>query len=324
MDAAAKPRRRRRTVSGYKVKSKALKWIWAVLRTVLLIGLAYIILYPVLVKLSVGLMSRSDMNDMTVHWVPKNPSLDNFKEVLRLIDYGEYFFTTLFTTVATTLLQVAACTFAGYGFARFHFKGRNFLFFLAILTLVVPQQAYSVSSYTMFRNFDFFGIGGLFGWDMGSLLNTPWPAMILAIGCQGTKNGLLIYIMRNFFQNLPKEVEESAWVDGAGVFRTFTRIMLPNTVPALTTITVFSFVWSWNDLYFASTYAPNMKLMPLILNQLSWQIQQILGRSNVDVIQISMLTNAAALLILLPLLIFFLIVQRFFIEGVERTGLTGM
>lgn len=112
-----------------------------------------------------------------MHWVPKNPSLDNFKEVRASLITASISSPPFSPTVATTLLQVAACTFAGYGFARFHFKGRKFLFFLAILTLVVPQQAYSVSSYTMFRNFDFFGIGGLFGWDMGSLLNTPWPAM---------------------------------------------------------------------------------------------------------------------------------------------------
>ncbi len=308
------------------VKSKATHVVWVIFRTVLLLGLAYLILYPILVKLSVSFMSRADMSDMSVHWIPRHPTLANYRDVLQLIDYFQYLAVTLLDTVGVTLLQLIACTLVGYGFARFNFRFKKLLFFCVILTLVVPQEAYRVSSYMMFRNFDFFGLGSIFHFKLGSLLNTPLPAIILSIGCQGTKNGLFIYIMRLFFESLPKEIEESAWVDGAGVFRTFVRIMLPNTVPALTTVGVLGFIWRWNDLYAASTYTPNWKLMALLLNRLTTEITRAEGGMSaaLDNVRVSMLTNAGALLILLPLIILFLIVQRFFIEGVEHTGLTGM
>lgn len=305
------------------IKDRSLKMIWVVFRTILLIGLAYLILYPIMVKISVSFMSRTDMNDLSVHWIPRSPTLENFRDVFMLIDYPKYLLTTFFDAFCITILQMASCTLVGYGFAKFNFKFKKLLFFFVILTLVVPQQAYSVSSFMIFRNFDFFGIGGLFGWDMGSLLNTPFPGIIISIGCQGTKNGLFIYIMKLFFEKLPKEMEESAWIDGAGIFKTFTKIMLPNTIPALTTVGVLSFVWRWNDLYFASTYTPRFNLMPLLLNDLTWQISQMVGRSDTGTVYISMITNAAALLILIPLVIFFLLVQRVFVEGVEHTGLSG-
>lgn len=310
-------------INSIVIKDRILKALWSLGRTVLLVGLAYLILYPILVKISVSFMSYSDMNDLSVRWIPRSPTLDNFKQVLYMIDYPEYFFTTLLDAILITVLQMLSCTLAGYGFAKFNFKFKKLLFFFVIFTLVIPQQAYGVSSFMMFRNFDFFGIGSLFNWSGGSLLNTPWPGIILSIGCQGTKNGLFIYIMKLFFEKLPKELEESAWIDGAGVFKTFTKIMLPNTTPALITIGVLSFVWRWNDLYFASTYTPKTKLMSLILSQLSYQVTHMIGMSNAGKEYISMITNAGALLIVLPLVIFFLLIQRMFVEGVEHTGLSG-
>lgn len=301
-------------------------WLYRIFRLGIIIGIGYVILYPLLVKLSVALMSRSDMYDMTVKWVPKQLTLDNFKEVLTLVDYGRYFFTTLFVSAAATLIQVASCTLAGYGFARFRFRGRKTLFFLVILTLCVPQQTYMVTTYMQYRYFDGFGLLPLFGVTSSkSLIGTPWPLMLMSFGCQAAKNGLFIYILRQFMERLPVELEEAAFVDGAGVGRIFLQVMLPNAGPALLTVSVLSFVWCWNDLYTASTYMPSMPLFSTLLNNLSFQISRAEGGGSViDTVQLSMLTNAGALLIIAPLIVLFLIVQRFFVQGVERTGLTGM
>ena len=313
-----------RRISSALVKKRAGEWLFSLVRLAFLIGASYIILYPLFLKISISIMSYGDMTDMTVKWIPKNPSLDNFKTVLEKIDYFEYFFTTLGLSLLTTLLQMFSCVTAGYAFGRFKFKGRGILFFIVILMLVVPPQTYITSSYLQFRCFDFFGIGELFGIPVFSLINTPVPMILMSIGCMGIKNGLLIYILRQFFQNLPKEIEEAAWVDGAGTFSIFRRVMLPNAVPALTTVFVFSFVWAWNDLYNASTYMPNMTLFPLAVNNITFSIQQAFGGlAQINPVEVSLLTNAVVLLILLPLLAFFLITQRFFIEGLERTGITG-
>lgn len=304
---------------------KAGGWLYRLFRLGIIIGIGYVILYPLLVKISVALMSPSDMYDMTVKWVPRQPTLDNFKEVLTLVDYWKYFFTTLGVSLGATLVQVASCTLAAYGFARFRFRGRRVLFFLVILTLCVPQQTYMVTTYMQYRYFDGFGLLSLFGVNPQSLIGTPWPLMLMSFGCQAAKNGLFIYVLQQFLSRLPGELEEAAWVDGAGVGRIFLQIMLPNTGPALVTVSVLSFVWCWNDLYTASTYMPSMPLFSTLLNNLAFQISRAEGGGSViDTVQLSMLTNAGALLIIAPLIILFLVAQRFFVQGIERTGLTGM
>lgn len=304
---------------------KAGGWLYRLFRLGIIIGIGYVILYPLLVKISVALMSPSDMYDMTVKWVPRQPTLDNFKEVLTLVDYWKYFFTTLGVSLGATLVQVASCTLAAYGFARFRFRGRRVLFFLVILTLCVPQQTYMVTTYMQYRYFDGFGLLSLFGVNPQSLIGTPWPLMLMSFGCQAAKNGLFIYVLQQFLSRLPGELEEAAWVDGAGVGRIFLQIMLPNTGPALVTVSVLSFVWCWNDLYTASTYMPSMPLFSTLLNNLAFQISRAEGGGSViDTVSLSMLTNAGALLIIAPLIILFLVAQRFFVQGIERTGLTGM
>lgn len=301
------------------------EWCWKLFRLGLIIGIAYVILYPLLVKLSVAFMSKSDMYDMTVQWVPRKPTLENFTQVLELIDYGKYFLTTVAVSGGAMLLQLISCSLAAYGLARFEFRGRKLIFGLAILTLVLPQQTYMVTTYAQYRYFDFYGILGLFGMESRSLVGTPWPLMLMSAGCQATKNGLFIYILRQFFIRLPGELEEAAWVDGAGVGTIFLKVMLPNAGPALTTVGVLSFVWTWNDLYTASTYMSSLPLFSTLLNNLTFSISRATGgQSVVDTVQLSMLTNAAALLIILPLIVLFILVQRMFVQGVERTGLTGM
>lgn len=304
---------------------RAGKALWALFRAGIMIGIAYVILYPILIKVSVAFMGREDMYDMTVKWVPKHPTLDSFREVLRLVDYQRYLLTTLAVSAAATVLQVASSTLAAYGLARFKFRGRTLIFMLVLLSLILPQQTYMSTTYMQYRYFNLYGILGLFGYEGRTVIGTPWPLMLMSIGCQATKNGLFIYVLRQFLARLPGELEEAAWVDGAGVGTIFLRVMLPNAGPAMVTVAVLSFVWTWNDLYTASTYMSGMKLFPTLLNTLSAQITRASGGASViDTVQVSMLTNAAALLIILPLILLFILAQRFFVQGVERTGLTGM
>lgn len=300
-------------------------WFWSLFRFGLIIGIAYVILHPLLVKLSVAFMSESDMYDMTVQWVPRSPTLANFAEVLELIDYGRYLWTTLAVSLGATFLQLASCSLAAYGLARFEFRGRGVLFMLVILTLVVPQQTYMVTTYDQYRYFDGYGLLAPFLKAPIPLVGTPWPLLLMSAGCQAAKNGLFIYILRQFFGRLPGELEEAAWVDGAGVGTIFLRVMLPNAGPALTTVSVLAFVWTWNDLYTASTYMSSLPLFSTLLNNLTFLVSRATGgQSVVDTVHLSMLTNAGALMIIAPLILLFILAQRMFVQGVERTGLTGM
>ena len=301
------------------------EWMWKLFRLGLIVGIAYVILHPLLVKMSVAFMSESDMYDMTVQWVPRKPTLDSFFEVLELIDYGKYFLTTFAVSAGAMLVQLISCSLAAYGLARFEFRGRKLLFALVILSLVLPQQTYMVSTYAQYRYFDFYGLLAPFIAEPKSLVGTPWPLMLMSAGCQAAKNGLFIYILRQFFARLPGELEEAAWVDGAGVGTIFLKVMLPNAGPALVTVGVLSFVWTWNDLYTASTYMSSMPLFSTLLNNLTFSISRATGGASVvDTVHLSMLTNAGALLIILPLIVLFVLAQRAFVQGVERTGLTGM
>ena len=298
--------------------------VYSFFRALLLLGISYVILYPLLIKLSASFLSQVDMYDMTVKWIPKTPTLENFQIVMEKMKYGKHLFYTLFISATGAFLQVACTTLAAYAFARLKFPGRGLIFAIVILTLVVPPQTYMVPSYMQFRFFDFFGLGQLLGLEPISLINTPLPLYIMSIGCVATKNGLFIYIMKQFFANLPKEIEEAAEVDGAGVFKTFFFIMLPNAKPALTTISVFAFVWIYNDLYMASTYMPSAPMFSTALSTLVFRVSESYSNSTpIDVVTLSVLTNAGALLIILPLIILFCVAQKQFVEGVERTGITG-
>ena len=137
-----------------------------------------------------------------------------------------------------SVLQLAISCLVGYGFARFKFKGRNILFFIVILSLIVPAQTILIPLY-----FRFSSIG---------LLNTIWPVVILSACGIGLKNGLYIYLMRQFFRGMPRELEQSAYIDGAGPLRAFVQIILPNAFNMMITVFLFSFTWQWTCLLYTS------------------------------------------------------------------------
>jgi multiple sugar transport system permease protein len=173
--------------------------------------------------------------------------------------------------------------------------------------------------YLTYRYFDLFGLIGLFtGKDSVNLIDTFWPFLISSGTAMGLKNGLYIYIFRQFFRGIPKEIEEAALVDGAGVIRTFYRIMLPNAVPAIVTVLLFSFVWQWNDSYYVSLFLSKVKVLSTGLMGMGVAIG-----GEPDPVYFSILMNTGVLLSMAPLIILYLFVQRYFVESVERTGLVG-
>jgi multiple sugar transport system permease protein len=233
------------------------------------------------------------------------------------------FFSTMLNTflisAGTTLIQLASCALAAYAFARLKFKGSGLLFGLVIFTIVVPPQTIMIPLYLTYRYFDLFGLVDLLtSKDSLNLIDTFWPFLISSATGMGLKNGLYIYIFRQFFRGIPKEIEESALVDGAGVFKTFYRIMLPNAVPAIVTVVLFSFVWQWNDSYYVSLFLSKVKVLSTQLMDMG----SALGKEP-DLVYQSMLLNTGVLLLMAPLIILYLFVQRYFVESVERTGIVG-
>jgi len=305
-----------------KIVEWSKRWLWILTRTVLIYGICIVILYPIAQKISYAFRAEIDLYDSSVLWIPRNFTLDHFKAVYTLIKYPDAVLNTFILSVGTSCLQLISCALAGYGFARLKFRGSGILFGLVIFTIVVPPQTIMVPVYLHYRYFDLFGLYELFSGNKGvNLLNSFWPFFISSMLASGLKNGLYIYIFRQFFRALPKELEEAAYVDGSGILRTFVRVMLPNAVPAIATVMLFSFVWQWNDSYFVNMYAPNYTLLSRTLDLLPGTAAGLLGVNAAALI--SMYLNVGALLGLTPIFILYLFAQRYFVESVERTGIIG-
>ena len=295
------------------------KMLWVILRTVILIGIAFMILYPVLIKFSTSLKSFQDMHDPTVLFVPKEPTLQNFKLVISGMNYPLSLIRTIGITALISLLQIASCTFVAYGLARFRFPGKNIVFAMVIFTMIIPPQAILLPLYLRFRFFNplqFFMFGGELSGI--SLTGTLWPFVMLSAFSVYFKNGLYIYLLRQHFKNMPKVLEEAAYIDGCGRFGTFFRIMLKGAIPMILTIFLFSFVWQWNDYYYTSVLAPEL---PTMANQMLNLDFSSLG--TMGTLYSSMVNAPKFLLHILPLLVLYIFTQRFFVESIEKSGIVG-
>lgn len=301
------------------------KLVWKIVRSVIITGICFIILYPIIIKLLVSLMDEQDLYDLTVKYVPKHVTLDNFKRVWKTMKYPETFLNSSWLSILASILQLISCTIIGYGFARFKFRGKSFIFGLVVLTMVVPPQTQMIP---LFLHFRYFNIFGLLGKEGINLLDTPWPFVLLSATGMAFKNGLYIYLMRQFFRGMPKEFEEAAYVDGAGLFRTFMVIMLPNAVPIMTTVFLFSFVWQWTDTFYTNLFLNNYRVLPLALSTLLRNVtQQIYWETGQQITLTqaysSQLINTGSLLVVVPLIVIYVFTQRYFVETIERSGLVG-
>ncbi len=286
-------------------KRKNLNWNgvgrfgWSILRFIIIFGISFMILYPFLVKIIVSLMSVNDLADNTVMYIPREGSTYFFTRAANNISYWSSLLYTFLLSLIVAVAQLFVASFVGYGFARFKFKGSNLLFFIVLLTLLIPAEVIKLPLYVRFNS-------------MG-MLNTFWPLTIMSFTGLGLKNGLYIYLMRQFFRGMPKELEMSAYIDGAGCFRTFFQIMLPNAFNMMITVFLFAFTWQWTDTTYNSMLMPDMSILSNTIVNVT--------KGVTDVAQQSALVDTATLIVIAPLLIVFLFAQRHFIQGIERSGL---
>lgn len=306
----------------------AQKFALAIFRYVLLIGLSYVILSPYLYKIFSSFMSRDDFVDVTVQMIAKYPTLDTYKAIIHENSYFQALLNTTLLSLMCAVVQMMSCTIVAYGFAKFNFKFKKLLFALVIFTMIVPHETLQLSLFMKFRYFDIWNIttniSKLFGgsWTGINLLETDWPLFIMSLTCIGFKNGLFIYFMRQYFNNVPDELEEAAYVDGAGVYKTFVKIILPMSTTMLVTIFMFAFAWQWSDMFYTDLFYTSKNsalLLPDIVKIPSSLDTQYAAQNAFE----SAIRNTCGLLILAPLIVLYLFTQRTMIEGVERSGITG-
>ncbi|MFB4323405.1 carbohydrate ABC transporter permease [Priestia sp. BR_2] len=301
------------------------RWLWSFIRLTLIAGLSFVILYPILQKISTAVKDKADLYSPVVVWIPENFTMSNFLDAIRIMDYWETLFNTFALSATTTVLTAASCALAGYGFARLKFKGSQFMFACVILTILVPPTTILIPIYLNLKDFTLMGLIPLITGKSANLLNSYWPFILTSLTANSLKAGLYIFIFRQFFRSIPKEVEEAAYIDGAGVGTTFTRIMMPNAIPAVITTTLFSFVWQWNDSFYTTTYLTSSKVMSTQLSSLPYNLSIMLGGdpSKADPFYLSMVQDTGILLAILPLIVIYLFIQRYFVESIERTGIVG-
>lgn len=289
-------------------------YVMTLFRGLILLGISYVILSPVLGIISNSVKSIRDVYNPLVYMIPEHFTADNLISAYNTMNYGRTAVTTLVFTLGITVIQVLITSLVGYGFARFRFPGRNLLFAIVIITIVVPVQTYMTPMYIQFRYFNMFGMEF-------NLLNKFTPVILLTTFGMGVRSGLYIYIFRQFFRGLPKEIEEAALIDGAGQIRTYLAVMMPNAVSSIITVAMFSFVWQYNDTYYASLLMSSLDLLSVKLTTLGYMFS--VKESIRDPNHIRLVVNAGIVLAIMPILAVYLVMQRYFMEGIERSGIVG-
>lgn len=308
---------------------KTMEFFGSFMRTFILIGLCFIIVIPIVQKISFAFRHPTDIANPQVIWIPATFSTENLRIAFHYLSFPETFRNTMVLTTIATIIQVIATAVAGYAFARLKFKGSNIVFYLVLFTLVVPNDTLNMSRFLFFQSTSFFGI---------NLIYNTFAIYIMSIFGMGVRSAIFIFLFRQFFRNIPIELEESAEIDGAGVIRTFWSVMLPNARGAIVTVSLFAFVWQYNDYYFAALFKYE-RSMPLLTTKLAsgsgnlyatmvTSFQHLLvdlgPEIKDDPLFFGLVTNTAALLMMAPLLIGYFFVQKLFVESIERTGITGM
>ncbi|MBQ1311565.1 MAG: carbohydrate ABC transporter permease [Blautia sp.] len=317
---------RNRLSGGYVLRKTVTKWGVSIIRFVLLFGLCFMILQPVLNKISVSFMTEADLYNPIVISIPEHFTTENYLLAAELMSYQKAVVNSLLISFTIAVLQISVCLLVGYGFARFEFPLKKFWFACVMLVILIPPQTIASSLHLHFR---FFDILGIFKATTGNTLNlrgNVLPYYLMSAGCMGLKNGLYIFMIRQFFRNIPADLEEAAYVDGCGMFQTFTKIMLPQTKPIITSCFLFAFVWQWTDGFYSKMFLGGTKLVSTGLARLVDSLQAFIQRltgtlTTVSVAYSNCILATGTLMIIVPIIVLYLFAQRSFVESISTSGI---
>ena len=344
----------------------------AIFRMVLMVGISYIVLFPFLSKITGSIMAPEDFLDPTVLMIPKHISFDIYEAIVTELGYFSALGNTFVLSFSTAVIQMLICSLIGYGFAKFKFRGRNLIFVLVMVTMIIPHQTLQHAMFLEFRNFDILGIvrllkgGGIqifdwnitqlgegvaeffanldilpdeiiigvdeFGDDVGmefrqtgvNISGTYLPLILLSITGLAFKNGLYIFLLRQFFRGIPDELEESAYMDGCGTFRTFVQIILPLSIPMMVTVFLFAFCWQWTDDFYVGLINTGVNTSNQLLVNLVGSVPPSLklGYAGQTLYETA-IRNTCGLMIIAPLVILYAFCQNFLVQGIEHSGIAN-
>lgn len=274
----------------------------------ILIIIGFVYLFPLIKMFTYSIKDLEDLVSPVVNWIPTKLYLENYRTSFLVLRYGETLAFSLSVTLIPAILQTLTTSLTGYALAKFRIKFKVVVFLLILVTYLVPQQVYMIPKYLLF--------------DKMNILMSAWSAILPAGFGQGLSSAIFILIFYQFFRMQPIQLDESAEIDGANPYQVFLLIGVPLAAPAYITAFLFSFVWYWNETYLSSLFL-GQDLYTLQLKLLNFASQFSATEGITQTMVNESIKYAATILIILPVLIIYLIMQKWFVEGIDRTGVTG-
>jgi multiple sugar transport system permease protein len=286
--------------------------IFTTLLYALLIAIGFVYLYPLLFMFVTSLKSPSDLLSSMVQWIPTEFYPGNYLKAYRVLDYPSTLLSSVLISVIPSVIQAVVCSLVGYGLARFRFPGKNLMFVLILATFIIPAQNTVIPQMLTYKS-------------MG-LLGSIWSLILPAMVGQGYKSAIFILIFYQTFNTLPKVLEEAARLDGATNLQIFLRIALPTAIPAFIISIIFSIVWYWNETYLTVIFLEGgVQTLPVQLSKFVQAYENLYPPGMVNIYDRlnEAVKLAGSFLNILPLLMMYFVLQKWFVESIERTGITG-
>lgn len=279
----------------------------------LLISIGFVFLYPFLYMFINSFMSPEDLMNPAVSWVPTKIYFQNYIKAFETLDFGKSFWNSLYISLIAAVLQTAVAAVTGYGLARFNVKLKGIIMILILATFVLPVETLLIPRYVMFNSY--------------KMLDSPLPLWISALTGQGLKSAVFILVFQQVFNGYPISLDEAAELDGAGKYKVFFKIALPIAKPAIVLSMLFSFVWYWNETRQSGLYFGEIiKTLPMKLGSFAASyasLYESAGGADAATSINEAVTLAGTMLSCLPILIMFIILQKQFVESIEKSGITG-
>ena len=279
---------------------------------IILTGLGFVFVYPIFYMLSTSFMDSKDLVDSTVTWIPTRFTLDSFIKAGKTLDFWNGLRDSLIMTVLPSIFQTGVLALSGYALGRFPVPFKNAWIALAVFIFLIPEQVTMIPRYLLFNSYQ--------------LIGTIWPTYLISILGQGIKSSVFLLVYYQFFSSYPKSLDEAAQIDGAGRIRVFTQIALPMAVPAIVVCFLFSFIWTWTNTTQVAQYSMGAATtLPMHLEQFVDKFNKLYSSSQVSTggALNEAIRLAGTLLTILPLIVLYLVLQKQFVESIERTGITG-
>lgn len=274
----------------------------------LLVVIGFVYLYPLIKMFVYSIKDLEDLVSPVVEWIPTKIYLENYRTSWIVLNYGKTLLFSLAVTLLPAAVQTMTTSLAGYALAKFKMKFKVLVFALILITYLLPQQVYMIPKYVLFLRL--------------GIMESAWAILLPATFGQGLSSAIFILIFYQFFRMQPAQLDESAEIDGANPYQTFLWIGVPLATPAYLTAFLFSFVWYWNETYLSSLFlGENLYTLQLRLINFQSAFTSTQGLSQTIVNE--SIRYAATILIIVPVLITYIVMQKWFVEGIDRTGVTG-